>query len=112
MTLFRIFLVAALGVITVYTAVVVANHGLNLFPAFFGDMARMGWAGQFNLDFMFMLALSALWTAWRNGFSAGGLGLAVVAFFGGMPFLCIYLLYLLSRTGGDMRRVLLGDARA
>ena len=112
MTLFRLFLVAALGVITVYTAVVVANHGLNLFPAFFGDMAAMGWAGQFNLDFMFMLALSALWTAWRNGFSAGGLGLAVVAFFGGMPFLCTYLLYLLSRTGGDLRRVLLGDVRA
>jgi hypothetical protein len=112
MTLFRLFLIAALGIITAYTAVVVANHGLNLFPAFFGDMAAMGWAGQFNLDFMFMLVLSALWTAWRNGFSAGGLGLAVVAFFGGMPFLCIYLLFLIARMGGDMRRILLGDARA
>jgi hypothetical protein len=112
MTLFRLFLIAALGVITVYTAVVVANHGLNLFPAFFGDMAAMGWAGQFNLDFMFMLVPSALWTAWRNGFSAGGLGLGVVAFFGGMPFLYIYLLFLIARTGGDMRRILLGDARA
>ena len=112
MTLFRLALIAALGVITVYTAIVIANHGLNLFPAFFGDMAAMGWAGQFNLDFMFMLALSALWTAWRNSFSASGLGLAVVAFFGGTPFLCIYLLYLLARTGGDLRRVLLGDARA
>ena len=112
MTLFRLFLIVALGVITVYTAIVIANHGLTLFQVFFGDMATMGWAGQFNLDFMFMLALSALWTAWRNGFSASGLGLAVVAFFGGMPFLCIYLLYLLARTGGDLRRVLLGDARA
>jgi hypothetical protein len=112
MTLFRLFLIAALGVITVYTAIVIANHGLTLFPVFFGDMAAMGWAGQFNLDFMFVLALSALWTAWRNGFSPAGLGLAVVAFLGGMPFLCIYLLYLLARTGGDLRRVLLGDARA
>jgi len=112
MTLFRFALIAALGVITVYTAIVIANHGLNLFPAFFGDMAAMGWAGQLNLDFMFMLALSALWTAWRNGFSASGLGLAIVAFFGGTPFLAIYLLYLLARTGGDLRRVLLGDARA
>lgn len=111
MTLFRLFLIAALGIITAYTAVVVANHGLNLFPAFFGDMAAMGWAGQFNLDFMFMLVLSALWTAWRNGFSAGGLSLGVVAFFGGMPFLSIYLLFLIARTGGDMRRILLGDAR-
>ena len=112
MTLFRLFLIAALGVITVYTAIVIANHGLTLFPVFFGDMATMGWAGQFNLDFMFMLALSALWTAWRNGFSPAGLGLAVVAFFGGTPFLAIYLLYLLARPGGDLRRVLLGDARA
>jgi len=112
MTLFRLFLISALGIITVYTAVVVANHGMTLFPAFFGDMARMGWAGQFNLDFMFMRALSAIWTAWRNGFSPAGLGLAVVAFFGGTPFLAIYLLFLLARTGGDMRRVLLGDARA
>jgi hypothetical protein len=29
-----------------------------------------------------------------------------------MPFLCIYLLFLIARTGGDMRRILLGDARA
>jgi len=35
-----------------------------------------------------------------------------VAFLGGMPFLAIYLLSLLARTGGDLRRVLLGDARA
>ena len=79
MNLFRLFLIAALGVITVYTAVVIANHGLTLFPVFFGDMATMGWAGQFNLDFMFMLALSALWTAWRNGFSASGIPTAVNA---------------------------------
>ena len=112
MTPFRLFLWACLVVIVGYTSVTIANHGWNLLPIFFGDMAAMGWAGQFNLDFMFMLALSALWTAWRNGFSAGGLGLAVVAYFGGMPFLAIYHLFLLARTGGDMRRVLLGDARA
>ena len=108
MTLFRLFLIAALAVITVYTGVVIANHGLNLFPAFFGDMARMGWAGQFNLDFMFILALSAIWTAWRNGFSPAGLGLAVVAFFGGAGFLLPYLLILTLRARGDMRSVLLG----
>ena len=28
-----------------------------------------------------------------------------MAFLGGMPFLAIYLLYLLARTGGDLRRV-------
>ncbi|MEL7466785.1 MAG: hypothetical protein AAFN79_22110 [Pseudomonadota bacterium] len=68
----------------------------------------MTWQGQFNLDFMTFLMLSALWTAWRNGFSGGGFGLGALAFFFGMPFLCIYLLVLLSRENGDMRRVLLG----
>jgi hypothetical protein len=76
-------------------------------PVFFGDMAAMGWPGQFNLDFMGFLILSALWTAWRNGFSAIGLILAVVAAFGGMAFLSIYLL-VLSLGTGNIRDILLG----
>ncbi len=61
------------------------------------------WPGQFNLDFMGFLALSAIWVAWRHQFSAGGLGLAVLAFFGGMLFLSIYLLIHTSRAGGDIK---------
>ena len=75
MTLFRLFLAAWLVVIVAYTSVTVANHGLDLLPVFFGDMAEMGWPGQFNLDFMGFLALSALWVAWRHQFSPAGLGL-------------------------------------
>lgn len=52
-----------------YTAVTISNHGWNLFPVFFGDMAKVAWPGQFNLDFMYMLAISAIWAAWRNQFS-------------------------------------------
>ena len=33
----------------------------------------MKWFGQFNLDFMGFLILSAIWVAWRNQFSAAGL---------------------------------------
>ena len=47
----------------------------------------MTWPGQFNFDFFGFLILSATWTAWRNQFSAPGLGLALVALFGGIPFL-------------------------
>jgi len=92
MTGFRILLVAMVGVLAPYTAVVIADHGWNLLPVFFGDIGKLAWPGQFDLDFMFMLALAALWVAWRHRFSAAGLALAVLAFFGGSPFLSVYLL--------------------
>jgi hypothetical protein len=109
MNLLRTVLVVHLAVLSAYTAVVMINHGWNLFPTFFGDMAAMGWAGQFNLDFIGFLMLSALWTAWRNGFSPLGLLLGVVAFFGGMVFLSIYVL-ILSLSARDIQEILLGRA--
>ncbi len=111
MALFRFFLATCLVVIVAYTSVTIANHGWNLLPVFFGDMAEMGWPGQFNLDFMTFLALSAIWVAWRHEFSPGGLGLAALAFFGGMLFLSLYLLMQIQRTGGDMKVLLLGPGR-
>lgn len=111
MPLFRLFLLTCLIAIAAYTSVTISNHGLNLLPVFFGDMAEMAWPGQFNLDFMGFLALSAIWTAWRHQFSAAGLGLGVLAFFGGMLFLPIYLLIQTGRSRDDMK-VLLGEGRA
>ena len=110
--LFRALLVVILVALSVYSAVVVANHGLNLLPVFFGDMAEMAWPGQFNFDFMGFLVLSAVWTAWRHQFSPLGLALAVVAFFGGMMFLTIYLLVVSYQVKGDIKALLLGQARA
>lgn len=112
MTLFRLFLLACLVAILAYTAVTIANHGWNLLPIFFGDMAAMGWPGQFNLDFFTFLLLSGLWVAWRHQFSPGGLALGLVAVFGGMLFLSAYLLWLTARTGGDMQVLLMGEGRA
>lgn len=109
MRAFQLFLLACLVVIVGYTSVTIANHGWNLLPIFFGDMAAMGWPGQFNLDFFCFLLLSGLWVSWRGGFKPAAIGLGVVAVFGGMLFLSIYLLVLLSRSGGDIRRVLLGE---
>lgn len=111
MNLFRTLLVVIIIVVSSYTVVVVNEYGLNLFPTFFGDMAKMGWAGQFNLDFMCMLALSGLWVAWRHHFSGVGFLLGLLAFLGGAPFLSIYLLVAISQSKGDMREVLLGNRR-
>ena len=63
----RAYLIAAWLVLAIYTGLVISEHGLNLLPIFFADMAKFGWPGQFNLDFMILLTISALWTAWRNG---------------------------------------------
>ncbi|MDA0788940.1 MAG: hypothetical protein O2780_05725 [Proteobacteria bacterium] len=112
MRAFQIVWVALFITIAAYTAVVVVNHGPNLFPRFFGDILAMSWAGQFNVDFMSFLVLSALWLAWRHHFSPTGLVLAVLGFFGGGLFLCAYLLVVSLDAGGDPKVLLLGRQRA
>jgi len=111
MNAFRAFLAAVFLVIAAYTLVVVANYGLNLLPVFFGDMTKMQWPGQFNLDFMCMLLLAGLWVSWRHRFSVAGVVLGLVAVLGGALFLSAYLLVESFRTKGDMRRLLLGAGR-
>ena len=113
MTAFRTLLVILLIAVVIYTIPVVITEGLSpLIPTFFGDILAMTWPGQFNFDFLGFLILSATWTAWRNQFSAPGLGLALVALFGGIPFLTTYLLYLSYQTKGDIRVMLLGEGRS
>ena len=112
MIAFRALLVLMFVALATYTAMVINTEGWELLSIFFSDMAKMQWPGQFNLDFMLMLTLSGLWVAWRHQFSAAGLGLGVLAFFGGALFLSVYLLIQTLRTKGDMRVVLLGKARA
>jgi len=85
-TVFRVFLAVVFVSILAYTAVTISNHGLMTF-----------------------LALSALWTAWRNHFSVKGLGLAVLAFFGGMLFLSAYLFVLTLKANSSVVQVMIGD---
>jgi hypothetical protein len=108
----RVLLLAIFTTIVLYTAVVISNHGLNLLPVFFGDIAEMDWAGQFNLDFSGFLTLSALWLAWRHHFSPLGLGLGVLGFFGGAPVVTAYLLIVSFSCNGDAGVLLLGPIRA
>lgn len=112
MRAFQLLLVAMVAVLSAYTSKVIAGHGWDLLSVFFGDMGRLTWPGQFNLDFMFMLALSATWVGWRHRFSIAGLGLALLAFFGGASFLCVYLLVVSLQAKGNIREVLLGRTRA
>lgn len=112
MAFLRTYLAVALACLTGYTLVVGINHGWNLLPVFFANIAEMSWCGQFNLDFMTFLGLSGIWVAWRHQLSAGGIALGVVAFFGGMMFLAPYLLWASAQAGRDARVLLLGKERA
>lgn len=112
MTAFRLLLAAMIAALYGYTLVVMSNHGLGLLPIFFGDIAAMTWPGQFNLDFLGFLILSGLWIAWRQGFTPAALGLGLVFIVGGMSVLAPWLLWQSFRTGGDIRRIFLGDRRA
>lgn len=105
---FKVLLVLQTIVILGYTLAVGTNHGWNLFEIFFSDILALNWPGQFNLDFTFMLMLSALWTGWRNRFSPQGLTLSVIAFVAGISFLAPYLLVLTFKHKGDVQKVLLG----
>ncbi|MBS0254716.1 MAG: hypothetical protein JSS36_05765 [Proteobacteria bacterium] len=111
MTVFRVFLLAWLAAVVGYTGLTIAGHGLGLFPVFFGAIAAGDWPGQFNLDFLGMLILSALWVSWREGYGLRGLVLGLLAFNLGSPFLCGYLLVLAARHGGDLRAMLVGAER-
>jgi len=73
MNIFRLFLlIIALSVIG-YTLPVIQSEGiLILLPTFFGEMNNLNWQGQFNLDFLTFLLMSAFWTAWRNKFTLKG----------------------------------------
>ena len=112
MNAFRILLVVFIIGIVSYTGAVILNHGWNLLPIFFGDIAAMTWPGQFNFDFMCMLMLSGLWIAWRHHFTFSGLVLGVLGFFGGISVLAPYLLIASFIANGDMKIILLGKVRA
>jgi len=101
-----------LAVLVAYTALVILNHGWNLLSIFFGDMAAMTWPGQFNLDFFGFLLLSGLWVSWRHQFSPAGLGLGLIAVFGGIGFLAPYLIYASLQANDDPKVLFLGPARA
>jgi hypothetical protein len=109
---FRVLLLVVFATIVAYTAVVVSQHGLNLFPVFFGDIGKMEWPGQFNLDFLGFLSLSAFWLAWRHRFSAAGIALGILGFFGGAPVLTAYLFIATFNCDGDVSVLLLGQTRA
>ena len=111
MTLFRLLLIAIIAIIGLYTAVVIGEHGADFLTPFYADIAKMGWPGQFNMDFHAFLILGSVWLMWRHHFSALGIVFGVVIFAGGAPFLCIYLLIVMAKDKADIAELFLGKSR-
>lgn len=111
MTLFRLLLVAIIAIVGGYTALVLVDHGWNFLPFYFADIAKLGWPGQFNMDFSAFLILGSIWLMWRHHFSPLGLLCGLVIFVGGAPFLCSYLLVASFQANGDVKELLLGKPR-
>jgi hypothetical protein len=109
MTALRLYLAAAWTALLAYTAYVLGNAGVEgALAQFFGLIGEGGWPGLVNLDFTTFLIAAALWTGWRNGWTALGWVLAYAVFSLGGLVLWGYVLVLLHREKGDLKRVLLG----
>tara|TARA_R110002094_G_scaffold2207_5_gene9299 strand:+ start:920 stop:1261 length:342 start_codon:yes stop_codon:yes gene_type:complete len=104
----RSLLLIFFAALSFYTAAVVLRDGVGLIPVFLAGLLSLTWQGQFNLDFAGYLALSGLWVAWRSGFTGAGITLGVIATFAGMLFFAPLALILMGRSGGDVRKLLLG----
>ena len=92
-----------------YTAGVIGRDGLDFFTPFLTSIFAVNWSGQFNLDFMSYLILSALWVAWRHCFTTRGLVFAGLSAVLGFVFFAPYLL-VQAMGVNTVRELVLGNA--
>lgn len=92
-----------------YTLIVFENEGSDLFSVFIDNILSLNWSGQFNLDFLCYLSLSGLWIMWRSKFNSKAIIIGVVAMVLGIVFFAPYLIWLLFKMNGNVKRVLIGD---
>jgi hypothetical protein len=96
-------------VLVVYTTYAINREGWTLFQSIIDNIKAFGWNGQFNLDFSCYLILSGLWIMWRQKFSFSSIAFAVVVMIIGIIAFAPYLLYLLMKENGDLKKVLVGE---
>lgn len=83
-------------------------NALQAAVKFYEDIINYSWRAQLNFDFQIYLIIAALWVFYREKNFVTGLVFAVLALAGGNLFLAPYLIYLISCTKGDVRKILLG----
>lgn len=103
-----LLIIQTLGLL-IYTVIAIQNDGANFLARAQEFATSMTWMGQFALDFQCYLILSALWIAWRDKFSLNSIIIAIVAMILGIIVFAPYVLYLLSKEKGDLKRILIGN---
>lgn len=103
-----LLIVQTIGLLS-YTIIVMKNDGFNFLSRAQEFALSMKWMGQFALDLQFYLILSALWIAWRNKFTGKSILMAMFAMILGILVFAPYLLYLIFRENGSLKKVLVGN---
>ena len=98
----------ALGLL-IYTIFAIKNEGVDLISIFVKNIMALNWSGQFNLDFLCYLILSGFWIMWRNNFNSKSIITGFIAMVLGIIFFAPYLLRLIHKENGNLKRVLVGD---
>ena len=106
LSLLLVLMVLGVGALTL---IAFQREGAGLFDIFVGNILAGGWNGQFNADFASYLGLSGLWIMWRNRFTPASIILAIAAMIIGIILFAPYLMYLLNKEQGDLKKVLVGD---
>lgn len=76
---------------------------------FISNLQSLSWSGQFALDFSCYLTLSGLWVMWRHKFTSFSIVFGIVAMIAGIIVFVPYVLYLLTKEKGDLKKLLVGD---
>jgi len=103
-----LLVVLTIGLLT-YTFITFQTEDANLLGVFLTNLKALTWSGQFNLDFLCYLTISGLWIMWRNKFSMKSILIGIMAMILGFLFFAPYLLWLMNKEKGDLKRLLVGD---
>jgi hypothetical protein len=104
----KAILISQTILLVVYTAFAVQNEGWGFLQIAATNIETMTWSGQFALDFACYLMLSGIWIMWRNKFKAQSLILGIAAMILGIVVFAPYVMYLIGKEKGDLRKVMLG----
>jgi hypothetical protein len=96
----------------VYTPLAIQHEGIDFVRIAAAHIASFTWSGQFSLDFLCYLVLSALWILWRNQYKLPGIVAALAALAAGILFFAPYLIYLIYQEEGDLSKILIGRHRS
>ena len=106
MNALRGYLIIGWCFLTGITIWAVATLGLGGINVFFSDLSH-AWRAQFYTDFLLHVVPITIWVYWRESSRLAGVLCALGTLMGGL-FTILYLLVATFRSGGDVRRLLLG----